>query len=194
MKIWMPLLTAALIISQFASAADAPPEPDKQQEVVVEATRAYLTKLGKEVQLAEARFYARYNELNKKREYAVHCYDDPHTGSRFKTNYCQPQFQSDAEAREAQEFFLMLAGSNDPHSSGTGGMANPSGPPLSRDPVIAARQPDFRKNMIEVVSKNPELQKMLKDHAELWKRYEDTYYKLHGRPLLKAKPPESVGK
>jgi hypothetical protein len=41
----------------------------------------------------EYRFYRRYNDLNKKREYAVYCYNEASTGSRFKTPYCQPVWE-----------------------------------------------------------------------------------------------------
>jgi hypothetical protein len=179
----VPLLWL-LLVPLAHGASDSSAEP--QAEVVVEATREALVKLGKEVLQSEHRFYARYNELNTKREYAVHCYDDPHTSSRFKRHYCQPQYQSDAEAAEGRDYALYIGS--------VSGLGSPSMPlPMPRELAIAAGRPGFQKNMVDVVKKNPELQKMLQEHADLWHRYELLYLRVERRPLL-GKMPEGAPK
>src|SRR5262249_24362699 len=105
-RIEMRLRTALLtflLLTPLAHAADNP-----EQEVVVAATRANLIKLGKEVQLAEYRFYKRYNDLNTVRKYIIDCTIHARTGSHFESKYCEPRYQTQLEAEEAQQFYRML--------------------------------------------------------------------------------------
>lgn len=179
------LVVSTLAAPPLAFAADA---PEPQQEVIIEATRAYLTKLGKEVVESEHRFYERYNTFNKKREYDVQCDTFAHTETHFVHSDCIPRFEFDAKAAEGQGHIQHFQASSS--LSGKIPGVPQGGPPLSADIAIVNRRGDFQKNMTEVIRKNPELQKALEEHAALWKQYEDTFLKLNGRPLLGAKPPE----
>jgi len=204
MKLVRKLLLLCLLFAPLTYAAAAEDEKpaqqataEPQQEVVIEATRALLVKLAKEVQLSEARFYSRYNDFNTKREYTVHCYDEAHTGTRFKQKYCQPEYQNDLEAAQGGAFLALIASSN--VTPVPAGLANQEttlrqtgvtgSMPATSDMALALKRPGFQKNMSDVVAKSPALQELLKEHADLWKRYEDTYFKVHGRPLLNAGPP-----
>jgi hypothetical protein len=53
--------------------------------------------------------------------------------------------------------------------------------------AIEARRKDFRKNMVKVTSKNPELVEGLRERAEIAKLYEATRRKVFG---LKELPDE----
>ena len=116
------------------AAAEAPLD-----QVVIEGKRADLVKLAQQIQLAEQRFYQRYNEINTKRAYAVRCYNEAPTGSRFKQKYCKPVYESEAEATEGREFILALgrgasAGSTSGGASASAGVmgagSNVAGMPL----------------------------------------------------------------
>ena len=63
-----------------------------------------------EVQLAEQRFFQRYNEAP--------------TGTRFKQKYCKPVYESDAQATEARDFVTALGRGVSPGSSSGGGSAS----------------------------------------------------------------------
>ncbi len=102
-----------------ATAADSPVD-----QVVVEADRATLTKLAREVQLAEERFYARYNERNTRRKYAVRCYEEAATGTRFKQKYCKPVYETEAQATQGREFILALGRGAAAGSTSGGGSAS----------------------------------------------------------------------
>ena len=114
-------LVLCLIFAPLAYAADAPVD-----QVVVEADRANLVKLAREVQLAEQRFYARYNEINTRKKYAVRCYEEAATGTRFKQKYCKPVYETEAQAAQGREFILAL-GRGASAGSASGGAVASSG-------------------------------------------------------------------
>jgi hypothetical protein len=93
-------------------------------QVVVEADRANLVKLAKEVQLAEERFYARYNEINTRKKYAVRCYNEAATGTRFKQKYCKPVYETEAQATQGREFILALGRGASAGSTSGGAVAS----------------------------------------------------------------------
>jgi hypothetical protein len=115
-------LASALLAGDGAWGADVPP-PD---QVIVEGKRGDLLKAAKEVQLLEQRFFQRYNELNTKKNYAVRCYDEAPTGTRFKQEYCKPVYQTNAEATEARDFIVAL-GRGASAGSTSGGASASSG-------------------------------------------------------------------
>jgi len=162
------LLLAGLLLAPYAPmAADQAPV----DEVVVEATRATLVKLAKEVRLAEVRFYERYNQLNTVRDYAVNCSEEATTGTRFTLGYCRPVFQSKSTGTEGQSFAQIVGQ--------VGATGTPSAPASM---TIAAARPGFQKNMIEVTRKNPDLTQLLNEYGERLKQYEDVYRKVNGAP------------
>lgn len=177
-------------LAYSASESDPPAGQSSVPEVVVEATRANLVKLGKEIQVAELRYYELYNTLNKKREYAINCARRARTGSRFEHNECEPVFQSDAEAEQAREFMLAIGG-GDQVSGTAGGVTGPAvagrpsatgqvamGTYAASGPVIEQARPGFKQNMLEVTRRSPELTRMAQEHLAMWKRYEAMYKKL----------------
>jgi hypothetical protein len=122
-SVLMLCLVAAPLAYGIVEAAEGP----GTDQVIVEGKRGDLVKAAKDVQLAEQRFYARYNELNTRPKYAVKCYDEAATGTRFKQKYCKPVYQTNAEAAEAREFMTALgrgasAGSTSGGSSASSGV------------------------------------------------------------------------
>jgi hypothetical protein len=186
-------------LAYSASESDPPAGQPSVPEVVVEATRANLVKLGKEIQLAELRYYELYNTLNKKREYAINCAKRARTGSRFEHNECEPVFQSDAEAEEARQFVMSMGG-GDQVTGTPGGVTGPAvagRPPATgavaagtyapASPVIEQARPGFKQNMLEVTRRSPQLTKMAQDYAAMWKRYEAMYKRLKEAPAGDSK-------
>src|SRR4051794_11995633 len=102
------------------SAAEVPPP----EQVIVQGKRGDLVNAAKEVQLAEQRFFQRYNEINTKRDYAVRCYNEAPTGTRFKQKYCKPVYESDAQATEARDFVIAMGRGISPGSASGGGSAS----------------------------------------------------------------------
>jgi hypothetical protein len=53
--------------------------------------------------------------------------------------------------------------------------------------AIESGRPEFQAHLLEVASKNPELMKLLREHADAVKRYQEIFQKLNG-------PGTAVGK
>jgi hypothetical protein len=123
-NILLCLLFTPLAQGVAHAAAPAAGNSAAVDQVVIEGTRADLVKLAKEVQLAEERFYQRYNDFNTTRKYAVPCYSEAHTGTRFKQKYCKPVYETEADATEARQF--MRAIGNGASASSTSGGASAS--------------------------------------------------------------------
>jgi hypothetical protein len=183
-----------LLSASFVQGAEpaSPAGAEPVQQVTVEATRENLAKLGKEVLDAEALFYGRYNELNKTRKYAVNCYKEPSTGTRFTRRYCEPVFQNEAQLSEARSLVMGLqvhsAGSGNPGAMAAHGGAPPSiaggMPSMTVKSVIEQNRPGFRKNMIEITRNSPELTRMAGDYAALVKRWSEMYRQVNGASSL----------
>jgi hypothetical protein len=195
-------LLACLIFAPLAHGASESEPPSGQTpvpQVMVEANRANLVKLGKEIQLHEVRFYELYNTLNKDRRYAINCGKEARTGSRFEHTECQPVFVTDAEHEEAREFLIAIGGGD--QASGTpGGVTGPAvagrpagtgpvaaGSYAAASPVIEEARPGFKQNMRDVTSRSPALTKMAQKHAAMWKRYEAMYKRLKDAPPAEEK-------
>jgi hypothetical protein len=195
--LWGCLLFAPLV---QGAPEDSPPAGSSQQEVVIEATRANLVKLGKDVQLSEYRFYQRYNQLNKNREYAIECVEHAPIGSHLRHTECQPVFKTKAEQEETRAFLdAYQNGADIPGHEGsrssrvamkqTPEVAGGSPSIQAAEVAIAGGRPGFVKNIIEVTNQSPELTKMAQEHAELWKRFYAMYRELNGAgPAPEEKP------
>ena len=193
------LLTAPLTEGTTDTAASASSPPLDQ--VVVEATRARLVKMSKEVRESERRFYQRYNDFNKKRDYAIKCSTEAPTGTRFRSTSCEPVFVTKADEAEARAF-LSAYGVGDQATGTPGGVTGPArafDPPMT-NPVAAgsftpaqmakdAAQPGFRQNMLEVTQASPELTRMAKEHAELVERFNEMFRKVNGEQKAPVTPP-----
>ena len=204
------LLLGVLFASLACGAETTTPDPAAApvDQVVVKAAREKVAKLEKEVKLAEQRFYDRYNQINTKRDYAVKCYNEADTGTRFKKQYCQPVFATKAQEEQARRAVAYLGSSSTPsttsgaaasmHAGATTGIAGMAGGAGSGEaqegsasaaagvtgaPAIMAvegGQGDFQKNMIEATRKSPELMKLLNKYAELMKEYEEALRQANG--------------
>jgi hypothetical protein len=143
----LSLLLAALSQPAFTA------EPAVDAEVNVSAVRK-LAQMRKEIQTAEDRFLAKYNELNQERQYAIKCNQEAFTGSKFYRRVCRPEFVSAATRDEAVTWVR-------------GNSFIPSAL------VMESKQAGFRQNMIALAEKSPELRRIAKERGDLEKRYEE---------------------
>jgi len=157
MKCPLPLLFVAMaVLSQPAFAQQSGTTkvaPPVDAEVTVSAIRR-LAELRKEMLAAEDRFIAKYNELNKEREYAITCNDEAHTGSRFLRRVCRPEFVSNATGYEARQWFR--------------GSYSPPAPV-----IIESKTAGFRQNLLDLASHDAELRWLAVVHDDLKKRYDE---------------------
>lgn len=156
------------VVAMFCLAGNLPasaagvqvPAPTEQlDEVIVEGAR--LSKMRERLVAAEDRFYALYNELNKKDDYDVHCTNDAPLGTRLRKRICRVEFYSRAQHEYAASFVATLTG-----SAGGGSAKSPT-------LVALERETDYRASMVKVVQDNPALLRLLKERDALEKRYNE---------------------
>jgi hypothetical protein len=112
------LFTAArsyAVLAQTAPAAGVAPDTE---EVVVRGRR--LTDLRFEVELAQERAYAIFNELNSDDDFDVHCRDERRHHSRATVRTCRAQFENRISAEAAREYMAALAWTCQPSADPNG--------------------------------------------------------------------------
>jgi hypothetical protein len=88
-------------------AAGAAPEQPAPEEVVVRGRR--LTVLRFEVELAQERAYAIFNEINSDDDFDVYCREERRYHSRATRRTCRAQFESRISAQAATEYMHALS-------------------------------------------------------------------------------------
>ncbi len=151
---WLPI--AALVCCQLASAQEEAPLP----QVEVEAQRAKLHAMRAELMKLEDQFFSEYNKLNIDPQYEVHCGYEATTGTRLEHHKCRPVFQERAERDHALAVLGIII----------------AAPP---EQIVDLKTRDYQKNMKDVVSRHPELLKVLKEREALEKRFEAVQKEKH---------------
>ncbi len=170
--------TAALLICAIAAPAAEPRGPQSASpgaqaldEVVVQGRRIELAQLRDEMIRLEDRFYARYNELNTRDIFDIHCADEARTGTRLERRYCRAEFEIRAYQQEGIEHYWSLfrvVGGDSKTREPVAEWIPPAPPGLQ----IERRRTDFRRTMERVTRDNPELVDLLQQRAQLAERYQ----------------------
>jgi len=100
------LAIAALILPLAASGQQAVasssnvPEDEAMEEILAVGNKS-LGELRRDVWRYEEDFYAKFNELNDDRDFAVRCFYETPTGSHIKNHVCRARFVSNAYSANA---------------------------------------------------------------------------------------------
>ncbi len=129
------------------------------------AIRAEMTK-------TEEAYFALYNKLNTDRRFDMVCRKEKATGTNFLTRVCQPRYVLDVQESRASER-IRNATSVDGANAGSGNGNSPSfgytaGIVTTAD--AGPLQDAFRKNMLDVLEKSPELKALGQKRDELEQR------------------------
>jgi hypothetical protein len=150
------VLLGALFCFQLASAEQKPAEHAPESplpQVEINAQREKLHVMRAEMIKLEDQFFAEYNKLNTDHQYDVFCDVEAETGTLIRKRVCRPVFVSRATEEEAQ---ALLRGDSAPPANLT----------------ILAKEPDYEKNVLAVINKNPQLRKLVREREALEKRYD----------------------
>jgi len=208
-------LSVVYLMALWAAAglalAGAPPIEEMDEEVVVEGKS--LSQLRTEIVRAEERFYEKYNKLNKDREYAMQCEESATTGTKLTSRKCKPRMVETATSQQARDFLYAMQdnflGQQDSNalasgvagsqaaaaqSAESGASAAQSTPDIATafarggpaESMIAGETDGFRRNMLELIRKHPELQKLIQDHANAMASYEKARKKRQGKTSADA--------
>jgi hypothetical protein len=143
-----------------ASQKAAPP----LDEVVVVGEK--LHQMQQRIFDIEDHFNALYNQLNTQHEFDVRCVSEAPTMSNIRRRLCKATYVARAEREESIAF-----------------LEGHAAPPAEL--VALMRRDEYRKNMLEVVRRNPQLQRLLKERAALEARYKEvTQERFKGQRIL----------
>ena len=130
-------------------------------EVVVTGKLDTLSGIRDAIKDAENRFYARYNELNKDRDYDVMCRREAPTGSRVARDICQAQVVDEVSSEQARDFVA--------------GTANARLTPMTV--LVGSAAAEMRQRALALLKSDPELMHDLLEHARLEQMYQDMVHK-----------------
>ena len=151
------VMLAACLLFHGAWAADAGADASAQQarpapldEVLVVGEK--LNQMQRRIEDIEDHFNTVYNTLNTHHEFDVHCVSEAPTMSNIRRRLCKPVYVVNAEREQSIAF---LAGQSAPQA----------------DLVTEMHRDEYRRNMLEVVKRSPQLQQLLRERAELAAHY-----------------------
>jgi hypothetical protein len=153
-------------------------------EVLVRGKR--LNELKAAIVVAEDRFYARYNELNKVDIFDIECAVDAPIGTKIPQRLCLTKLQLNARSDHGREYLQNLQETTK-HAPGKGGGSLAPGKPPDTDPdvVWSARYDEYRNNMLDLLKQNRDLQRLAREGEDARKRYNAEYKRrLKGRLIL----------
>lgn len=154
------------------AATKAIEELEELDEVVVHGTR-----LAERIEKAEDRFFKLYNQLNKDDDFDINCASLPLDGdTRIEGRYCTPAFFVNALA-DAVVWNERCRGSQD--EEGNYVPPPPCYTPPAPELVLASRQGEMARNIMNVIRSNPqlgdmagELDQLHMERARLQRRYQ----------------------
>jgi hypothetical protein len=125
----------------------------------------------KEMTKTEEAYFALYNKLNTDRQYDIVCRKEAETGSTFLKRVCKPRYLENAQQAAAAERMQSAI-----QASVTAAAANTRGPDVgvtsaaSGSSSTSDQDAGFRKNMLAVLEKSPELKALGDKRDELQRR------------------------
>jgi hypothetical protein len=156
-----PLLACAYPV--FAAAVNATDPPtqssgagaqDTPEAVTVEAHKAKLYRIRKEMEKSADAFFEAFNRVNTVPGYETHCGDETlPNGSRFTAHLCTPQFVHDATDQNARSFFF----------------GNAAIPPAT---LVALRMRGYKQHLEAALHSDPTMREAARNFDELNQEYE----------------------
>lgn len=128
----------------------------------------------KQITKAEEEYFALYNKLNTDRQYDMVCRKDVATGTTFAKRVCQPRYvELEQQANATQRIQSAIQAGASASAANTRGAdigAGGAGGPVT---TTGASAEGFRRNMLEVLQKSPELQALGRKRDELQARLDE---------------------
>ena len=137
----------------------------QQAEIIVTARRERLRELTRDLAKAEDGFFDAYNRVNTVADFAIHCSVETPLGTNISKRECRPQFVDTARETEGASILESLT-----EGSTTGGAPPPHGIPANE--LINEKMGDYKKHVVEVATRDPNLRKLLQDYKELRQQYD----------------------
>lgn len=124
----------------------------------------------KEMTKVEEQYFALYNKLNADRQFDMVCRREAETGSTFLKRVCKPRYLERAQQTAAAERMQSAIQASASASATTRGADVGASTAAGVGGTTGGLEEGFRKNMLEVLEKSPELQALGKKRDELQAR------------------------
>jgi hypothetical protein len=143
------ILPVALALASGAVAQPAPSPTQEVEEVTITAQRA-ARALRLQLEQAEKSAYDLFNRYNDDKRFRISCSKDASTGSNFRRQVCQPEFERQAMSAHGKDYLhslqALLGGGDD----GTFMASTPV------DAAIAAQLPALQRKMKQLAEQHPD--------------------------------------
>jgi hypothetical protein len=162
----MVLLAAPQLVQSALPSGD-----EELDEVTVSGTPIY--RMRAELASLENRFYERYNQLNKDKDFDIHCYTEASLGTRFRSRVCRVAYVEEAQAEWTQLYLagMATAALNYNGPNGAFGDSMPGAEAPDPGTVELIRQKEYRANALKVINGDKQLLRLVRERAALEKRY-----------------------
>jgi hypothetical protein len=137
---------------------------NKPEEIIVTGQRSTMQL---RIQLLEAEqiAYEIFNQFNDDTRFDISCSDHAQTGSRFKRQVCQPEFEIQAMRGHAQDYYNSMPGPGRPPDGSVTQQFLPLEVELQR------HKKAYREKLREVAEKHPEFRDAIARYAALQQEY-----------------------
>jgi hypothetical protein len=167
-------LTAVLAIVAAVSLAPVTaaeywtvPRPDTEELLDEAAVQGYrLLDLRTAMVEAESRFYARYNELNSRDEFDIECEEYRGIDTNFIERHCHTRAWKEAAHQESIAVYDAIDRQSNDGDSG----ARPRFLPANL--ALQALFPEYKDNLLQLLSRHPDLRRLADERQQLGKRYD----------------------
>lgn len=158
---WTLMLVAScLAVGAVAQQNDASPEAI--EEVTITATRAKRS-MRLQLQQAEQRAYDLFNRYNDDKRFRISCGEEASTGSKFKRQVCQPEFERQALRAHGQAYLESVQAMLDPGRDDEGTTMSA----IPMEAAIAAQRPALRRKMKQVAEQHPDFLEAVIEYGRL---------------------------
>jgi hypothetical protein len=134
--------------------------------VATAASAETVTSIRREMSRVEGQYFALYNKLNTDKQFDMVCRMEAPTGSNFMRRVCQPRYLESAKQTSASERIDAANHAGTPPQAG----ANVGAAMVGGASVVDTQQDAFRRNMLDVLQKSPELQALGQKRDELQRK------------------------
>lgn len=123
-------------------------------ELIVTDSKSRAVQLRKQIEVAEAKAFNLFNELNDDDEFDIYCKNVARLGTTIKLRQCEPVFLSEAKVEEGKFYLNAIRDSYSGHT-------------LAVAQTLAIKNPILKEKMETLARENPGFNQTLTEHLEL---------------------------
>ena len=134
-----------------------------------------LYQLRNQMLEAEKQAYEIFNKFNDEKRFNISCSVKARTGSIFKAQLCQPEFEIQASRAHGQAFLESYR--NFLGSETISGVPNTDGSAVQAMPMadlVASQQEDYKRKLRQVAEQHPEFLDAITSYGKVREQYEQS--------------------